>query len=275
MTDAVQDILTNSVVVVAHPDDEVLWFSSILSDADRLVVCFTDVPDNPGWSAGRDVSLTDHPHRNLERLDLSEAGVFWSVDWSTTEETEYGLEIATSDSCSARYRHNYELLLAKLSSLLSKSDNVFTHNPWGEYGNAEHVQVYRAIRTIQRQHGFDVWVPSYCSNKTAALMVRTMPVLSGDIRHFSTDTSLAERLANLYRKNGCWTWYDDYEWPDSESFFAIRNSGENVARPGSTRPLHLIQIDDPPKVAAKPGLRRRIGRAARRILGLAGRDRRN
>ena len=33
----------NKAIIVAHPDDEILWFSSQFKDASDVVVCFSDV----------------------------------------------------------------------------------------------------------------------------------------------------------------------------------------------------------------------------------------
>ena len=32
----------NSVLVVAHPDDEILWFSSIIKDVDKIIIVFNE-----------------------------------------------------------------------------------------------------------------------------------------------------------------------------------------------------------------------------------------
>jgi hypothetical protein len=39
-----------SAVVVAHPDDESLWLSSILASADQVVFCFSDPFERPQLS---------------------------------------------------------------------------------------------------------------------------------------------------------------------------------------------------------------------------------
>jgi LmbE family N-acetylglucosaminyl deacetylase len=31
-------------IVVAHPDDEILFASSIIKEATRIIVCFSDIP---------------------------------------------------------------------------------------------------------------------------------------------------------------------------------------------------------------------------------------
>ena len=40
-------------IVVAHPDDEILWASSILLNAEKVIICFSDSEDNEKKSEGR------------------------------------------------------------------------------------------------------------------------------------------------------------------------------------------------------------------------------
>ena len=35
----------DAVMVVAHPDDEILWFSSILNQCKSVLVCFVSIRD--------------------------------------------------------------------------------------------------------------------------------------------------------------------------------------------------------------------------------------
>jgi len=37
------DITDSSILVVAHPDDEVLWFSSVLERVQETIICFLEV----------------------------------------------------------------------------------------------------------------------------------------------------------------------------------------------------------------------------------------
>ena len=37
-----------------------------------------------------------------------------------------------------------------------------------------------------------------------------------DYECLTANPSLARNIAEIYRKNGCWTWYEDYQWFDQE-----------------------------------------------------------
>jgi len=35
------DLVKGAILIVAHPDDEVLWFSSLLCRVEKVVICFS------------------------------------------------------------------------------------------------------------------------------------------------------------------------------------------------------------------------------------------
>ncbi len=242
------DHLDESAIVVAHPDDENLWLSSILSRVGSIVVCFLPVPSNPTWTVGRRRSLADYPLANLSCLQLPESEVFWGVDWSQPVETEYGLRIDDRRMSDKRYVANFTALIERLRPQLQGQRNVFTHNPWGEYGHPEHVQVYRAVSALQGELGFDLWYSSYVSNKTVGLMGKTLALSALQSLTLPTDKALASRIADLYKCNACWTWYPDYRWPDTESIIHDGQAPASGRRDGTGVGLNFIKIAPPPEI---------------------------
>ncbi len=53
---------------------------------------------------------------------------------------------------------NFHRLRDMLRPELEGLDAVVTHNPWGEYGHEEHIQVFRVISAQAEEMGFRVWV---------------------------------------------------------------------------------------------------------------------
>ena len=37
----ISQIINEAVLIVAHPDDEVLWASSVLNSVNKIIICFT------------------------------------------------------------------------------------------------------------------------------------------------------------------------------------------------------------------------------------------
>ena len=60
MAEQITEILEQSILVVAHPDDEILWFSSIADKIHAIVICFMDYRFDPcGFDCGFDYCKND------------------------------------------------------------------------------------------------------------------------------------------------------------------------------------------------------------------------
>ena len=83
------------VLVVAHPDDEALWFSAILRRMHRLVLCFGAQADHPELADARRKSIAAHPLSDrIIDLGLEESGSFGLADWSDPTENADGLALS-------------------------------------------------------------------------------------------------------------------------------------------------------------------------------------
>ncbi len=72
----------------------------------------------------------------------------------------YGVELRkdTPPELVETYRANYAAVRKALVPHLEKHRVVYTHNPWGEYGHEEHIQVCRAVLDVGAEHDSCVWV---------------------------------------------------------------------------------------------------------------------
>jgi hypothetical protein len=128
--------IADACLVVAHPDDEILWFSSIVSRVRSILVCFGDVPGNEAWSLGRAAAAREYPLAQAEFLGITESLAFAGADWQYPVETRYGLEVAPSVRTlpgfdAVRYRRNFERLVKEFEHRLTGAKTVLTHNPRG------------------------------------------------------------------------------------------------------------------------------------------------
>lgn len=264
-------ILNRSALVVAHPDDEILWFSSIVKHVDCVIICFLSIEGKDQISEGRKQALAAYPRGQVTELAISEALVYDYVDWQSPQPTDYGLELRNSERGSRRettYCDNFAALFTRLKEVLTGYQNVVTHNPWGEYGHAEHVQVYRAVRQVQKQHGFNLWFSNYCSNKSFHFATSYISGYRSDYMTLATEKSFAADVRDLYLRHGCWTWYDDYEWFNDESFIQDNGMARQKAGHGHLFPLNVIRINDVENDEAFKGRRVRLVNALARFLGL-------
>lgn len=267
----IREITDNSVLVVAHPDDEILWFSSVVKNVDHIFICFLEIEGDPARSEGRRQALRDFPLKQISVLGIKEASVFDLADWKRPKPAAAGLELRRADGRrreEAVYGRNYEELRERLRQDLTGYRNVITHNPWGEYGNEEHVQVYRAVKDVQSQLGFDVWVSNYCSNRSFRLMESYICGFRSDYVTVPVDKEFAAEVRDLYRKNGCWTWYDDFQWFNEESFILDKDMEYSATGRGHMFPLNVIRMELADKTQTQPGRRLRLLRFLARLLRL-------
>lgn len=258
--------LEKSAIVVAHPDDEILWFSSIITKVDKIVICFLGSDFDSSWEEGRREALKNYPLENVTSLGITESANFDCADWQEPVLRANGIELVKKRSNIQRYEENYQILKRKLKNSLEGIKHVYTHNPWGEYGHEEHVQIHNVVTSLQDELGCDIWFSNYCSNKSLPLALKFVTGFSSDYMAIETNNKYAKIVMEIYKKNNCWTWFDDYKWFSEECFMCRKtldrqkNVGQNQV--GHIFPLNFIKIDY--EVEDKPPLLQRI---VNRLLG--------
>lgn len=214
-----------TALVVAHPDDEALWLSSVLGAAEKLVLCFGDLFQRPKMSAARRRAVAALPLPGLIDLKLPESGGGLSVDWHQPRLTAAGIAIA-DPAADERYVANFTALVEALRPALAGCTVVYTHNPWGEYGHAEHIQVHRAVTVLQAELGYTIWFSNYVGAASWTLAQQIGERTCWAERWTVTpDAVLARRLRDIYRRNGAWTWTRWHRWPQEEVLYAVPPSG--------------------------------------------------
>lgn len=259
-----ENALQNSMLIVAHPDDEILWFGSIAPHVDKIVICFSHDPAHPELSEARARTLERHPWaERIVSLGLDETGAFGHAAWPRPAATEFGLEIIGSGRVSAGYQSTARQLRQALSPLIAAVDNVFTHNPWGEYGHEEHVMVHRVAATLAEETGKATWFDNYASSWSSVLMYQYFDRTSKTM--FSADVNVNNMMsiADIYREEAAWTWFDDYAWFGTEHF--VRGPLDRRSAPdfGWMFPVNYVGLPDrdlPDRSRKRPGFLRRIRR---------------
>lgn len=259
--------LERSVIIAAHPDDELLWFSSILRDVDQVILVFGGFWGDPGIGDRRRAAIAEHPHHNVDCLNIDEAGSYGCADWSRPRLNEAGIAFAApwrmrgfkrhlrrgisaltkrgypppGLSADVDYRRNYALVRAALGDRLTPDMNVFTHTPWGEYGHEDHVQTYRVVESLRDEIGFTLWVSNYCTERTLPLAARYFGTSASYVR-METDKDYNETVAAVYRQHDCWTWADDWAWFDEECFMPSPQLHERQFPHRHLSPLNMFTI---------------------------------
>jgi LmbE family N-acetylglucosaminyl deacetylase len=245
VTDAATFPGTGSILVVAHPDDEILWFGSILDEVDKIVVCFLNDPAHPELAEARQRVLAEHPLREkIVCLGADETGSFNKASWPLPKATKYGLRIVKDRKIAKRYRLCYRELRKQLAPMIRQATNVITHNPWGEYGHEEHVLVHRVATVLANSRRKPVWYGNHASTWSQELMRMYLDRSERQVIYRKVDESAMQNIANVYRANDAWTWFDDYRWFEDECF--IRGPFTRARQPGAgwTCPVNLLRLKE-------------------------------
>jgi LmbE family N-acetylglucosaminyl deacetylase len=233
---AEQLALDSAALVVAHPDDEVLWFASIVGRVSKVIVAYEDCADLPALGPARRAASAAHPLPTTCFLRFPEPCSLSWVDWTKPVQTPHGMALNRPDAALAedRYRASHAALRAALAPLLRGSSRVFTHNPWGEYGHPDHVLVSSVVRALAAETGFSVAYSSYVAPRSLRFASEFLPTLRRELT-LSTDGALYRQVKAHYETNGCWTWHAAYEPPREESFLV-----ESGQRPTEADTVPLI-----------------------------------
>jgi LmbE family N-acetylglucosaminyl deacetylase len=265
-----KDLLRNSLIVAAHADDEILWFNSIAADVDRILVVYCDFWAHPELGRRRQAAFAEYP-RQIECLGIDESGAAGCADWSTPALTDHGIALGyeanrraltriakkslsmvaaydaakvATESVSDAYRANFDAICAALEPRLTADMNVFTHNPWGEYGHEEHIQVFRALEKLRDKIGFRLWMTNYCTERALPLALRYFSGSPNTYVRLPCDKDFASAVADVYRRHGCWTWKDDWSWFEDECFMEAPREYAPRRAHNHLFPLNFFAIDD-------------------------------
>jgi LmbE family N-acetylglucosaminyl deacetylase len=241
-----------SLLIVAHPDDEILWFSSIIDRFDEIVICYMDAGHSEELGAARRNSLRDHTLRDrITLLDLAQSKSHNMSQWPEPEETEYGLKLTKNANLDRLHIEQAQRLRDAVRPFVAAASNVFTHNPWGEYGHEDHVQVHRIVARLAGESAARLWFGNYVSNKSSRLMRRSLEGFPTSYYTMPVNREHARHVASAYVKNGAWTWIDDYQWPARECFVQDCNSHVQP-RISAPFPVNYIRVPFDPLMANRP-----------------------
>ncbi|MCP5007509.1 MAG: hypothetical protein GY941_26770 [Planctomycetes bacterium] len=240
----VSNILKDSIIVVAHPDDEILWFSSLVKNVDHVLFCFSDELADPDFGRRRKEMILNYPLQNSSSLEIASLGIIRPKSFISPRLNRYGIELVGRDVeyslHKKKYKDNYHELRRELTGILNQYQNVITHNPWGEYGHEEHVQIYRVVNELQEKMGYNLWYSNYCSSRTINLIAQSVCV--AEKVTLPTDIDIAIEFMELYERNNCWTWYKEWSWPSHETLVRQGCNKSSVISSASLLPLNFVLI---------------------------------
>lgn len=178
-----------NVLIVAHPDDEILWFTP--KSFDLIVIAFLARHDKSYAKHYREKVLAEHPCKEkIISLGIDESG-FWK-DKSRVEQ----------------YQASRERLFESLSNIKQRYSftRIFTHNSEGEYGHDDHILVHEAVTAIFPE--IEIFCPIDASNYEKP----------GETISILNNIEIYHQIKALYVKNKAWTWKNNYLPPTELSY---------------------------------------------------------
>ena len=162
---------------------------------------------------------------NIEFLNIRQSREsFLSLNWlnmkDAIERNKIGLKLTDFDN-------NKHKLKKILKSKLKNASIVYTHNPWGDYGHIEHIQVFKIINEIRQLLNFQIFVTGYVSNLTENYSSNFTNLLFKKPTINKTNIAIYKQFKNVYLKNNCWTWFKDYKLPKYEYFYKVKKKQES------------------------------------------------
>ena len=237
----------NYAIVVAHPDDEILFASSILEKATQVFICFSDIPVEEEIHAtitkGRRNVKNKYPLKNVTFLDITQASNKDAkrINWDRAIENEYGV---LGERNEKEYEKNFQKLFKILGLKLKNFRTIYTHNPWGEYGHVEHIQIHRCIEKLSKILEFKMYVFGYLSRETLKMANEKIKTLEELPLKKKNDITLFNKVKDLYIEEDCWTW-SNYHSPPVFEFFYEFKSENNFLEKSTLNKRKLIYIYHP------------------------------
>lgn len=178
----------DALIVVAHPDDEVIFFWWALQHPGLRcsILCCSSDANNPArkkWARRKDGLFALGSNLNIPVTCLDYNSEFYKTDGRSGEAALF------ADHVMSRIR-------------ATPHDVIITHNAWGEYGHLDHIRINQIVgcmgQSVQHCDTFlpSEWMPSGTSE----------PQQEGLRKCFINDMPHYERCKKNYTDIRCWTW---------------------------------------------------------------------
>lgn len=221
---------TNSCIVACHPDDEIIFFGSMINKVSKIFVSLfggkTQEETNNFFKL-----VKAYPLKNIEFLYINQTYCWGDVDWDTTHKNECGIELK-SGLANSKYYENYYILKTMYRHKLAGFKTVITHNPWGESEHAEHFQIFTIIEQLRDELNFDLYYTNYihCMYKTfmnfADNIINERNIISSPIE-YPIDIKLCNDIKNIYQECNVWTGNPKCNWSQKKDILFLDKNETN------------------------------------------------
>jgi len=177
----------NTQIIMAHPDDEVIFGWPVLQQASSILICSND-KDNPerAWCKDR--------HKALEEI-----GQLLGIPVKSLDYPSEFYRLSARDGSLARFQ-------AEIRTYIDpRADFIFTHNWLGEYGHLDHILVYHTLMDHHKKLvTSDICLSNGWMSFTDQIKSRKCPGYF--LKTAENDLVLYNQCKAIYEKHGVWTW---------------------------------------------------------------------
>ena len=178
-------------IIMAHPDDEVIFGWPVLRQASSILICSND-KNNP-----------DRTWCRYRYKALQEIGELLGIPVVSLDYDSEFYKLNARDGSLKRFIDDVT------AHVDPHADTIFTHNWWGEYGHLDHILVYYIILKVQkegvriRMSDIHMMMPEWMSYDR--LPLGGSPWVKYHQLH-KNDLQLYDQCKAIYDKYDCWTW---------------------------------------------------------------------
>ena len=104
---------------------------------------------------------------------------------------------------------------------LIDSEIVYTHNPWGEYGHLQHIEVNKIVNYICQKKKIKLRVFGYYHLRTISRRNNFLKKHKISIEKKEVLKKNFLLIKKQYIDNKCWTWFETYKPKSYEYFYEI------------------------------------------------------
>ncbi|MDP1574326.1 MAG: hypothetical protein Q8L78_05295 [Coxiellaceae bacterium] len=184
-------------LIVAHPDDEILWFNP--NYFDHIFIIFNDRKDKEYMGSARHAVMNEHPcKQKISLMNFDEPG-YWK------DKTK---KLAYKEAKTAILNALRKILLSH------KITCIFTHNHVGEYGHSDHVLVNKCVELVFRKK-HPIWAPDI--NLTQHENKR----ITSTKCSLKTNFLDYQLIKELYISHKAWTWNPNYIPNETQEYYCM------------------------------------------------------
>ena len=203
-----------SCIVVAHPDDEIIFLGSVIDKVNHTFISFLPYNNNKKTEFKL---MYEYPLiENVEFLLVDQSFCWGDVNWKTTAIIKHGVHLKSGFQ-NLKYYKNYYTLYNILKPKLKDYKTVFTHNPWGETEHAEHIQVFQIVKELQQLYNYEIYYSNYiCMLDEEHTSFADKVIKERNIKSYPVKLKIPVnkclRIKKEYQKLNSWTGHPNHNW---------------------------------------------------------------